>query len=432
MNAFECDETLTGSIVNFPHRRACHPQLFFLEIKEVLDEKEGKDDTRRTEHYHVLFKHGQGGIYENGEELVELRRNLRQGDIVCIHVGRQEKVLKRNNKDNASIIEWLWHATKADVISVHINGNTGSSYQCSVVAPRHGGGNADGKDGSRVVGHAILDCTASNIPSAPLSSFLEEEEEEEEKEQHVPSKKERFAIFCDFLIATFGGCANITTTTTTTAASASVTCFDDDKRQRTTLENNHIHSNNIHFCDIAGGRGELALLLTLKGWRVTLIDPRENSGRLSSRSRKQLRKSGREAFVVERSFFTIDQITEIIVQEKMTAGNTTNSRDNNSTNDRHENSINTRPQLVLVGLHPDEATEVIVDAAVKYRLPFAVVPCCVYSRLFPHRRYHGQPVRTHEQFCRYLQAKAPGICRKELDFGGQATVLYHLLDYDEA
>lgn len=83
----------------------------------------------------------------------------------------------------------------------------------------------------------------------------------------------------------------------------------------------------------------------------------------------------------------------------------------------------------LVGLHPDEATEAIVDSALQHCLPFAVVPCCVYARLFPHRRYHGQPVRTHEQFCQYLQAKAPHIGRTQLEFGGQATVLYHLDNY---
>ena len=91
----------------------------------------------------------------------------------------------------------------------------------------------------------------------------------------------------------------------------------------------------------------------------------------------------------------------------------------------------TQQRVVLVGLHPDEVTEVIIDAALAHRLPFAVVPCCVYSRLFPHRRHpDGQSVRTHERLVQYLQAKAPRIRREQLSFGGQATVLYHLGDYD--
>jgi hypothetical protein len=37
---------------------------------------------------------------------------------------------------------------------------------------------------------------------------------------------------------------------------------------------------------------------------------------------------------------------------------------------------------LLVGMHPDEATEIIIDTALKFNKPFAVVPCCVMSRLF--------------------------------------------------
>src|SRR5688500_3796078 len=41
---------------------------------------------------------------------------------------------------------------------------------------------------------------------------------------------------------------------------------------------------------------------------------------------------------------------------------------------------------LVVGLHPDQATELIVDFALKHGKPFAVVPCCVFPALFPHRR----------------------------------------------
>ena len=39
----------------------------------------------------------------------------------------------------------------------------------------------------------------------------------------------------------------------------------------------------------------------------------------------------------------------------------------------------------IIGLHPDQATGAIVEFAVKHRKPFIVVPCCVFSRLFPNR-----------------------------------------------
>jgi len=38
---------------------------------------------------------------------------------------------------------------------------------------------------------------------------------------------------------------------------------------------------------------------------------------------------------------------------------------------------------LILGLHPDEATDDIVDMALKFGKSFAVVPCCVFSTKFP-------------------------------------------------
>jgi len=71
---------------------------------------------------------------------------------------------------------------------------------------------------------------------------------------------------------------------------------------------------------------------------------------------------------------------------------------------------------VIVGLHPDEATEVIVDLAIKYDKPFAVVPCCVFPTMFPGRvGRDGEEVRSHAQFCDYLEDKHEGVMRVELE-----------------
>jgi hypothetical protein len=82
----------------------------------------------------------------------------------------------------------------------------------------------------------------------------------------------------------------------------------------------------------------------------------------------------------------------------------------------------------VVGLHSDHATEWIVDFALKFRIPFAVVPCCVCPTLFPERRNFdaGGEVRTHEEFVEYLVRKgAPGeIGVERLGFDGKDTVVY--------
>lgn len=41
---------------------------------------------------------------------------------------------------------------------------------------------------------------------------------------------------------------------------------------------------------------------------------------------------------------------------------------------------------VLVGMHPDQATEFIVSCALALGKPWAVAPCCVFAREFPDRR----------------------------------------------
>ena len=101
---------------------------------------------------------------------------------------------------------------------------------------------------------------------------------------------------------------------------------------------------------------------------------------------------------------------------------------------------------VLVGMHPDAATEPIVDFALRHHIPFAVVPCCVHARASPNRRLEtaerassitgegsaeslhmgagGRLVRTYDDFVSYLAAKDPRIQRAELPMDGRSTVLY--------
>ncbi|KAK3288946.1 hypothetical protein CYMTET_3596 [Cymbomonas tetramitiformis] len=80
---------------------------------------------------------------------------------------------------------------------------------------------------------------------------------------------------------------------------------------------------------------------------------------------------------------------------------------------------------VLIGMHPDEVTEAIVDAALRLDKPFAVVPCCVFTSLFPERRLHdGGPVKTYTDLVTYLKQKDPSIQIDYLPFKGRNRVLY--------
>lgn len=87
---------------------------------------------------------------------------------------------------------------------------------------------------------------------------------------------------------------------------------------------------------------------------------------------------------------------------------------------------------VLVGMHPDQGAEPLVDYALAHNKPFAVVPCCVYAGEASWRRLQGVPVRSYLQFLDYLQAKDPvRIHRTELDFEGRNVCLYSFGDLDK-
>ena len=93
-----------------------------------------------------------------------------------------------------------------------------------------------------------------------------------------------------------------------------------------------------------------------------------------------------------------------------------------------------RDCTVVLGMHTDEATEDLVDLALAYDKPFAVVPCCVFWKRHPNRKTpQGKAVRTWEQFCEYLLAKGDTGNEKPnriqvatLSFPGRNVVLYSL------
>uniref|UniRef100_A0A7S4A9G0 Methyltransferase domain-containing protein n=1 Tax=Pseudo-nitzschia australis TaxID=44445 RepID=A0A7S4A9G0_9STRA len=84
-----------------------------------------------------------------------------------------------------------------------------------------------------------------------------------------------------------------------------------------------------------------------------------------------------------------------------------------------------RQVSALVALHPDEATGEIVQQAVKHRIPFIVVPCCVFARLFPFRKTNdGRSVSSYEDLLNFLQEQDPSIQRTKLSFGGKNYALW--------
>jgi hypothetical protein len=88
----------------------------------------------------------------------------------------------------------------------------------------------------------------------------------------------------------------------------------------------------------------------------------------------------------------------------------------------------------IIALHPDEATDDICDFAVANKIPFLIVPCCVFSRLFPYRRkkYSDEPVATYEDLIEFLVEKHPSIRISKLDFDGSNLALWSTFNMSDS
>ena len=85
---------------------------------------------------------------------------------------------------------------------------------------------------------------------------------------------------------------------------------------------------------------------------------------------------------------------------------------------------------LVLGFHPDEATDACVDFCLQRKLPFCICPCCVFASVFSHRRRTvvardgtttTTTVSSYEDYLKYLQAKHPKMRLARLPFASAAT-----------
>jgi hypothetical protein len=182
-----------------------------------------------------------------------------------------------------------------------------------------------------------------------------------------------------------------------------------------------------HVLDVAGGKGEVSARLTMCHLQqVIMVDPRPADiancyetlvlPKIPNKWQHRI-----EAKRVENPNF---------VQE------TVDSRFRQLVTMFDDYSIATSKELqeaikgasVILGLHADGATEAIVNAALEYQKPFVVVPCCVFPNLFTERRVEEDgklvPVRSQDQFCKYLAEKDPRFQMEILPFKGRNLAIW--------
>jgi hypothetical protein len=95
---------------------------------------------------------------------------------------------------------------------------------------------------------------------------------------------------------------------------------------------------------------------------------------------------------------------------------------------------------LLAGMHPDGATEAIIQTSLRIGVPFAILPCCFSRKLFPKRvkknksdpqpRHNEKivdPYQSYSIFCQHLLEMAPVGLQFEVEnlpFQGRNKVIY--------
>jgi hypothetical protein len=141
-----------------------------------------------------------------------------------------------------------------------------------------------------------------------------------------------------------------------------------------------------------------------------------------------------------------------IESNKTVYGGTTPQTKTQQNNNQDSASSSNRPQQItdaraalntfksldyISGFHPDQATEATIDLALFLKVPFSIVPCCVFPSEFPNRQLDGMRVKSHSQLIYYLCMKHEKIRKGTLQFvddergTAKNLVLYMLKeDYD--
>eukprot|EP00584_Thalassiosira_punctigera_P018575 CAMPEP_0172554898 /NCGR_PEP_ID=MMETSP1067-20121228/56917_1 /TAXON_ID=265564 ORGANISM="Thalassiosira punctigera, Strain Tpunct2005C2" /NCGR_SAMPLE_ID=MMETSP1067 /ASSEMBLY_ACC=CAM_ASM_000444 /LENGTH=295 /DNA_ID=CAMNT_0013343361 /DNA_START=259 /DNA_END=1146 /DNA_ORIENTATION=+ len=221
-------------------------------------------------------------------------------------------------------------------------------------------------------------------------------------------------------------------------------------------------STPMHILDVAGGKGELSARLSLcHSLNVIMIDPRPadiasvymNSvvpklpNKWQSSIKGKLKLS--PTFVQDKLGLRFSQL--VMPFPSPSHLEMLNEADRYFQDTKLDAAV--RNASILIGLHADGATEAVVDAALLYGKPFVVVPCCVFPNLFcerfisvPVNAPHGNdtgvgsvlsenaqeeenalkhvPVRTHDQFCKYLLAKDNRFVMEVLPFEGRNVAIW--------
>jgi hypothetical protein len=232
-----------------------------------------------------------------------------------------------------------------------------------------------------------------------------------DRKRHGARNQHKMKDFVKWLLATFPD---------TVATSRSSRSENDETTTTATTP--------THILDVAGGKGELAARLCMCHLTsVVMVDPRpaDVAHCYEALVLPKIPKKWQQRLEARRA--SNPHFVEEMVQERFRQ--LVMPMDDHTLATSIELQEAVRDARLLVGMHADGATEAIIHAALLYKKPFVVVPCCVFPNLFQERRVSNDegntvPVRSHEQFCRYLQEKDERFQRCILPFEGRNIAIW--------
>jgi hypothetical protein len=210
--------------------------------------------------------------------------------------------------------------------------------------------------------------------------------------------------------------------------------FDDENHAALKKRALDYLNSGTGVIDIAGGSGHVSMALGLAGVKSTIVDARPGVGKLPGRDRKIWNRAFKKG-TSRQGIEELSYCQPVVPFQAYRAwfGARPNGVDSSF---RHpdeedlpacdETSDILATASAIIALHPDEATGEIVRVAVSQKIPFVIVPCCVFCRLFPDRRKpsNNQVVSTYEDMLDYIQEQDASVQMTELPFEGKNTVLW--------
>eukprot|EP00949_MAST-11_sp_MAST-11-sp1_P004428 g4428.t1 len=147
--------------------------------------------------------------------------------------------------------------------------------------------------------------------------------------------------------------------------------------------------SSVGVLDVAGGSGDVAFELSVRrGIPCTIIDPRATTAH-TKRQMRVLRHRRRSQQILSKGTEVSPLARHVYGRFSSTEANVLAAEFHSDFGSSEEEARLLKECTAIIGMHPDQATDAIVDVAIQVKKPYAIVPCCVFAKMFPHRKLPG-------------------------------------------